>query len=160
MPIYKRCPRCRERISEGTTCRHCTSKRHKEYNRSRTDTRLTSFYWSDQWKKARAKAIDRFCGLDLYSLLVLKKLEYGETVHHIVPLEDDWTLRIDKYNLIYLTESNHQLLHKQMKDGKKEQIIQELRALVARWIDRGTGENVLEALSNNAVSRIQTQNSK
>lgn len=158
--IYKRCSRCGKRIPEGTSCETCRRQRHREYNQSRADSKRAAFYFSEQWKIVRKLAAERFLYLDIYSLFVYKKIEYGETVHHIVPPEDDWSLRSDKYNLIYLTESNHQTLHNRMKKGEKPIIIRKLQSLVRRWIDQGEGKNVLEVLSPNAVLAFFSQNSK
>lgn len=158
--IYKQCPRCGKRIPEGTSCEVCRKRRHREYNQSRTGSKRVAFYSSEQWRIVRRLVAERFLYLDIYSLFVYKKIEYGETVHHIVPLEDDWNLRSNKYNLIYLTESNHQTLHNRMKKGEKSIIIRELQSLVRRWIDQGEGGNVLEVLSPNAALAFFSQNSK
>lgn len=131
MPLYKRCPRCGSRIPAGTTCA-CTNRRHKEYNQTRQPKHY-SFYWSSAWEQSRVKAIQRTDGLDLYSLYVFNRTEIGYTVHHIIPLEDDYGLRCDTDNLIYLTESNHQAIHKAMRDGKKAETVALLRGLLRRY---------------------------
>lgn len=69
------------------------------------------FYLSSEWQKARNKCISNCYGIDLYSYYVLRKIEYGQTVHHIVPILDDYSQRLSQENLIYLTESNHRLIH-------------------------------------------------
>ena len=51
----------------------------------------------------------------------------------IVPLKDDWSKRVDKKNLIYVTESNHQLIHKAMREGRYKEIIELLRSLVEKF---------------------------
>lgn len=119
MPIYKRCPRCGKRIPVEQVC-GCEKKRHKEYNTFRTDTKEQKLYWSDDWDKAKAAAVWQCCGVDLYSFYVKKKLETGQTVHHIIPLKDNWERRLDLGNLIYLTEENHQYVHKKMKESEEE----------------------------------------
>ena len=69
------------------------------------------FYDTYEWKKARELCRKKCLGLDLYSYFVLNKIEYGRIVHHIVPLEKDYSLRTAQSNLIYLTDSNHMKIH-------------------------------------------------
>lgn len=107
--IYKRCNICHKRLPIGTKCSCYERKRKADV------LNVNSFYNTSEWKHSRDKAIARYYGLDIYSLLVLHKIEYGYTVHHIVPLEIDYSLRNSQDNLIYLTESNHRLIHEQLK---------------------------------------------
>ena len=130
--IYKRCDRCRKRLPPGTKCT-CTNQRHKEYDRYARDKKADDFYHSRQWDKAREDAIAYYNGMDIYSYYILNKIEYGDTVHHIVPLKEDWSKRADKDNLIYLTESNHQQIHKAMREGQHDEIIKLLQGAAERY---------------------------
>ncbi len=132
MPIYKRCGRCGTRLPSGTKC-ECIKERHKEYDKYSRDKKADAFYHSIEWEIARDDAKAHYKGIDIYSYYVLGKLEYGQTVHHIVPLKDDWSKRVDKKNLIYVTESNHQLIHKAMREGRYKEIIELLRSLVEKF---------------------------
>jgi hypothetical protein len=132
MPIYKRCCRCNKRLLEGTTC-ECSKKRYKEYDKDKVNTREKKFYSSGSWDKCKIKAKDRFNGMDIYSLYVSNKVEYGQTVHHIEPIKENWNRRLDIENLIYLTESNHRLLHNRMDNGEHDQVINELNDLIERF---------------------------
>lgn len=73
------------------------------------------FYLSMKWIKKREQIKQRCYGLDIYDLIVNKTLTYGQTVHHIVPLDDDRSLALSDDNLIFLSESNHRKIHQMLK---------------------------------------------
>ena len=138
MAIYKRCSKCHQRIPSGTTC-NCLKQRHKEYDKLYRDKKSDAFYHSKEWKIVRADVI-RFCNeIDLYSYYVLKKIEKAQIVHHIEPLKEQWAKRLDKLNLIPLTESNHQIIHNNMKNGKREETIKLLQKLVILYKNQAIG---------------------
>ena len=138
MPIYKRCSRCGKRIPTGTNCA-CQKRRYTEDKHTKDD-KYKLFYKSKLWIKARANAIDFYDGVDIYSLYILNCLEYGHTVHHIIPLKECWQRRADLTNLIYLTESNHQTIHNIMAQGEKQK--QEMFFLLFSLIERYKKEMV------------------
>lgn len=105
MPIFKRCTRCGKRISSGSKC---TCLRVREDVK---DPKEKEFYSSSRWQEVREQVKSQCKGLDLYSYYILNKIEYGAVVHHIRPIKDDWGARYDIDNLIYLSNSNHQLIH-------------------------------------------------
>lgn len=148
MPIYKRCSRCGSRVPSGSKCpciieieKQRKKARDKAYDTTTRDKKATTFYLSGEWEIVRADTIAHYTGIDIYSYYILNKIEYGHTVHHIIPLKDDWSKRIDKTNLIYLTESNHQLLHKAMREGKYQETIQLLQELVRKY-EQELGEGI------------------
>lgn len=109
--IIKRCDYCGRNnpIGKQCSCLHSISKSKSENKYTKEDKK---FYKSSDWLKARDKCIQLCCGIDLYSYFILHRIEYGQTVHHIVPLLDDYSLRLSQDNLIYLTESNHRTIHR------------------------------------------------
>lgn len=54
------------------------------------------------------------------------KIEYGFTVHHIVPLINDYSKRLQQSNLIYLTESHHRLIHR-LYDAEYQETVEALK---------------------------------
>ena len=54
---------------------------------------------------------------------------------YIEELKDNWGRRLDRDNIIYLTESNHQLIHKLYRESpkKKKETMQLLFELVERY---------------------------
>lgn len=109
--ISKRCNRCGKRVQIGKSCTCMHKNKYKTTAADKYSVDDKKFYLSSEWQKARSKCISSCYGLDLYSYYVLHKIEYGQTVHHIVPLLDDYSQRLSQENLIYLTESNHRLIH-------------------------------------------------
>lgn len=107
MPIYKRCSKCNKRILHSEQCK-CNSKRYREYK----TTDLNKFYFTKEWKQVKKTTKEFYYGLDIYSLYTYGIIEYGYTVHHIEPLENAYEKRLCQDNLIYLTESNHRIIHK------------------------------------------------
>lgn len=110
--IYNRCNRCNARYPAGSTGCKCYSK-----NLAVNKPNVNQYYNTLEWRKLRELAKSKTFGLDIYSLLVLNKIEYGFTVHHIIPLEVDFNLRNQQNNLIYLTEANHRLIHSLYKNS-------------------------------------------
>lgn len=136
MPIYKICGRCNQMIPSGTTCKCYASyrkRRYKEYDISRGENKYTQFYKTKEWLMIRDKAISFYDGLDIYSYYKLHLIEYGRTMHHIVEMKEDWAKRLDLDNLIFLTESNHRIIHKRMQEENKEMVRKELKELIKRW---------------------------
>lgn len=111
--IYTQCPRCRKRIAVGTQCSCYERTRRAKGKGNRLDQ--DSFYRSQEWRAVRSEAIAKTYGLDIYSLYIENKIEYGFTVHHIVPLEEDYRKRAEQSNLIYLSESHHRQIHEMYK---------------------------------------------
>lgn len=132
--IYRRCGICGKRIAVGTKC-ECSKKRYKEEDKDKKQSKEKKFYSSAAWQKVRSKAISQCNGLDVYSYYVFRRIEPGQTVHHIEPVKTCWDKRYDVDNLIYLTEANHQLIHKMMGEGsgKTKEIVLLLRELVFRF---------------------------
>lgn len=131
--IYRICSRCGKRIPVGTKCK-CVDRRYKEedkHNKRAGNDKI--FYHTKEWEKARELCIKLCNGLDLYSLYVLNCIEYGDVVHHIVPLKECGRLRSDQSNLIYLTNSNHQLIEKEYREGNKKEMQDILQKCISKW---------------------------
>ena len=89
-------------MPEGKTC-ICIKQRHKEYDRYSRDKKSDSFYHSKEWKEARDKALEADERLDVYAYMTSGQIIAADTVHHIVPLRDDWSKRCDVSNLMSLS---------------------------------------------------------
>jgi len=95
---------------------------NKRYNQNRTDDKEQSFYKSNGWKIARKKALAR----DEYLCQDCKKIGQivpAITVHHIVPIKEEWSLRLVIENMISLCESCHQQRHRKLNESKVKQKI-------------------------------------
>lgn len=118
MPLYKRCSRCGKRIQSGTTC-PCVKARHKEYDRYSRDKKSKQYYDGMEWTASRKAALDRDEGIDVYLFMTEGRIEIADTVHHIIPLKDDWEKRNDIDNLMSLNHDTHSMIEKMYKKDKK-----------------------------------------
>ena len=131
--IYRICSRCGKRIQTDKPC-ECMNKRYKEEDRhNKRSGNDKSFYHTAEWERARSLCISRCNGIDLYALYILKRIEYGDTVHHIVPLQECNKLRSAPDNLIYLSNRNHQKVELEYRKGNKENMQEILKGCLKRW---------------------------
>lgn len=106
--IYKQCDRCHKKLKPSQKC-SCIPKRKNG------DKQTEPFYLTKEWRMARIQCIKNCYGLDIFSFYQFGIIQYGFTVHHIYPVADYWDKRLLQSNLIYLTESNHRVIHNMMK---------------------------------------------
>lgn len=90
----------------------------------------TKFYNSKEWKRKREVILKR----DIYQCRECKR--YGKTieantVHHILPIEDRYDLRLDNRNLISLCEECHERMHDKF-DNKLSKLGEEWRERIIR----------------------------
>jgi len=121
MPIYKRCGRCGKRMEAGTKC-GCLKDRHKEYDKYSRDKKSKDYYNSSEWSAARAAAHSRDNSIDVYVHMTTGEIIYADTVHHIIPLKDDWSKRSDIDNLMSLHHDTHSMIEKMYRQYKTEMI--------------------------------------
>lgn len=130
--ISKYCDRCHKKLKVGEKC-GCTHKIGHKVCKS------DDFYYTPEWHRAREECIRLCCGLDLYSLSQ-GKIEFGYTVHHIEPINKRPDLRLTQSNLIYLTESNHKLIHSMYETGMYQEVTELLRYLKERFVSSQNSE--------------------
>lgn len=131
MPIYKRCSRCGKRIEAGTICK-CLKDRHKEYDKYSRDRRSKQYYNSREWEAARELVLQLDEGIDVYVYMTQGIVIRADTVHHIVPLKEDWSLRSKEDNLISLNNDTHSMIEQQYRKNKKE-MQEALKAMVQQY---------------------------
>lgn len=131
MPIYKRCSRCRQRIQPGMSC-SCVKQRYKEYDKYSRDKKSKDFYHSSEWLMKRAAVLELDDGVDVYIYMTTGRIILADTVHHITPLKDDWTRRLDEENLMSLSQDTHSLIEQKYKENKAK-IIEELQQMLAQY---------------------------
>lgn len=131
MPIYKRCSRCGKRILSGNRC-PCEKERHKEYDRFKRDRRSKQFYDSAEWIRARTDAMNTDQGIDVYLFVTKGEIKQADTVHHIIPLKENWEKRCDITNLISLHHDTHSLIE-QMYKKNKQRIQRELAEILKKY---------------------------
>ena len=131
MPMFKRCSRCGKRIPSGSRC-SCHTQRHKEYDRLSRDRRTKQFYDSKEWEHARAAGLEADEGIDVYLYMTSGKIMAADTVHHIIPLKDNWEKRNDVDNLMSLHHDTHSMIE-QMYKQDKHGMIRKLQEMVQRY---------------------------
>lgn len=150
--LLHRC-RCGAMIPQGIQlCEACEEgssgqqSRHMEYNRYRRNKKTAAFYVSNEWRGLRAYALALYDGLDLYAYYVQKKIMTADMVHHIVEVEDDWSLRLTVSNLFPLSNQNHGIISALYRkdEATKKQTQAQLEAIIRKhWEGHGEYEKVL-----------------
>ena len=132
MALMKRCdmPGCNKLAPQGV--RHCPAhamgkteenrRRHKEYDAHCRNKEAKAFYNSAGWKAARAKALARDAGIDVYLYVRERRAVPADTVHHIVELKEDYSKRMEMENLISVSEATHSMISAAYKDEVKKAV--------------------------------------
>lgn len=119
MAIYKRCSRCGRRLLVGNQC-PCRRMRHKEYDRYNRDREAKKFYTGKEWERIREKALELDGGIDVYVYMTTGEILLADTVHHIIPLRDDKTLKTDVGNLMSLHHTTHSMIERLYRSDKRK----------------------------------------
>ena len=93
------------------------SRRHKDYNASRRNMELHSFYMTSNWKRVREYRLM----LDDYLCVVCRednRMVKADIVHHVKQLEDYPELALSIDNLISICHSHHNQLHARKTSNK------------------------------------------
>ena len=110
---------------------NCKEK-HRHYKKFRRDKREQSFYNSKQWKMLRDFIAVKYKGLCIWSYLIEDNIVSADVNHHIVPVKDDWSKRLDIYNIIPLSNRTHNMIHELYKKDK-EGTQKILKDLIFKW---------------------------
>lgn len=109
MALLKLC-RCGKPIDAALSrCESCQDKhtdRHKLYDKNRRDKNSNSFYKSSEWIRVRKQALLRDHGLCQHCLRS-KRIKHAEMVDHIIPIKEEWSLRLTLSNLQSLCNPCH-----------------------------------------------------
>ena len=116
--MLKSCKYCGRIHEAGYVCSMKPKKRQYDYS----DRKVWQFRHGEAWKNKAVEIKERDHWLCVYCLsrniINYKKLE----VHHIVPLEEDITMKLEDENLITLCRSCHEeaekgaITRKELKD--------------------------------------------
>lgn len=107
-------------------CEQCKTKadlerkqniKHYKKTTFERDSKYNKFYKSAEWERLRQVAIARDNGL-CQRCLEYNTITPAHTVHHIIPVKDNWDKRLDIDNLISLCPSCHQIIHKLLNNGR------------------------------------------
>ncbi len=110
--------------------RHTSYDKHVRLTR---DKQYHDFYLSTEWERTKRYIHNIYHGLCLYSILVEGKAVEADAVHHIEPIKEAWSKRLDIDNLIPLSASKHNEVEAVYKTEGKLQMQVFLRSLLDRW---------------------------
>ncbi|PHB82455.1 HNH endonuclease [Bacillus toyonensis] len=124
-------------LMEQGMCEACSviaeekrKQRHRDYKVKRMDIDSQKFYNSKAWRVTRARIKDRDNGL-CQLCWNDSKVKPMNTVHHIIPLEENDRLSLVRSNLISLCEKCHQKVHKLYDISTEKYVVQKmLRSLI------------------------------
>ena len=128
--IYKRCPRCGERIPSGTYCAKCRREARKTGNR--TDG-IRKEYKSAAWTHERESCLRRFSYIDLYALYHDGRIVPADQVHHIEEILDSPERFHDPLNHFPVSQGSHHDIHWRYKHEDKEAVQKELLLYIRKW---------------------------
>lgn len=138
MGIYKICSRCGRIVETGKECeclkayrRSYKANRDKKYDKEKRDKRSREFYMSRTWRECRKNILDSD-EIDIYLFMTSGKMIPADTVHHIVPLRDDWTKRYARDNLMSLSAGTHSAIEYMYRQDK-EKMIDELSKMTKEF---------------------------
>ena len=140
MALKKLCPKCGKLIDAGQRyCNECTKKyearqkeRYKKYDNKRKSNKSWRFYSTNEWRKVRQYINIKYKGLCLWSYYIEHRIVQANAVHHIIPIEDDYSKRLEIDNLIPLTDMNHRYIHELYKKDKAR-AQERLRFILNEW---------------------------
>ena len=92
----------------------------------------TDFYNSRAWRQARAAALDRDGGIDIWEYMKTGRIIPGNEVHHIVSATDNKNLRCELTNLITVSKSSHREIERLYNKANKERIQELLQIEINR----------------------------
>lgn len=134
--IYFRCSRCGKRVPRGEVC----SCRQREKRKYTPPEGIRKLYHTARWAKLRAAVLSKFSGLDPWAH-EQKRIEFAETVHHIIPAAEDPTHFYDFANLIPLSRKSHDEVHALYRRSEESKhMTQEKLRLLAHKGAEGEGE--------------------
>ena len=100
--------KCKIELERKQNTKHYTKATYER------DSKYNKFYKSKVWNSVRQLAIIRDHAL-CKDCLAKNTITSYNTVHHIIPIKEDWSKKLDIDNLICLCESCHQKRHNSMK---------------------------------------------
>lgn len=141
MAYKKYCARCGCNRLIDATKTYCSlhaatnAERNAEYDKTRRDKGAKEYYNSSEWQTARAAALARDTGIDVYIYMTERRVVPATMVHHIVELREDYSRRSTLSNLISISEATHEGVIKKAYSNPetKREMQQKLRKAVKNY---------------------------
>lgn len=138
MPIYTKCSICKKKIPKGTIC-ECNKQRYKDYDkrvRHQEENKIyVRFYNSTAWDKMTKHINRKYHSLCLMCLIKYEEVIVADVIHHIEPIRNDYSKRLEEDNLISLCHSCHNNIdHINYSKELKEELRNLLKAYENNYI--------------------------
>ncbi|MDF2844811.1 MAG: endonuclease domain protein [Herbinix sp.] len=139
--IVRKCTVCGKKVPQYTKCACEIQKRldnYKDYQKRRVlyedEKERVDFYQSKEWELCRATVARHQFNLDLLEWSK-GNIVQAEVYHHVIEVKESKDVWLDIYNIMGLTQSNHNKLHAQMNQStrKKKAIQAELMSILHRF---------------------------
>ena len=135
MLLKHMCPVCGKIIPIDQS--YCEEhNRHRIYDKTvrlEADRKIHDFYISGEWKAAQKATSDKYSGICLFTYYKRNEIVPFDEVHHIIPLRDNWDLRLEPGNLIPLSHTVHMFIEAEYRKGRKATTQAELFELKIRY---------------------------
>ncbi len=138
--IYRKCTVCGNKVEQYTQCVCERKKRldnYKDYQQRRlqdeAEKERVAFYQSDEWEQCKKSVARHQYNLDLLEWSSGRVVQ-SELYHHVIEVRDSKDSMIDIYNIIGLTNGNHNKVHAIMKQGPKKR--KQIQDMLMDIIDR------------------------
>ena len=113
--------------------------RQRQYDTLR-DKKIKEFYSSAKWVDNRNRVVSKFLNLDIYEYYQNNRIVNATTVHHIIPIKDDFSKRLEFCNLIPVSNATHQHIHAIYEHGNSQDMQKLLKNLLDRFINEFINE--------------------
>ena len=119
--LLKTCSHCGKQIPITDVCdcrKKAMRRKWNEYNRTKRNKERQAFYQSLAWRKIKEEVMSKASGIDEV-MIRQGKIVPANTVHHIIPLGDDWSKGLDISNLIAVSKQTHSMIHSLYKEDEE-----------------------------------------
>ena len=138
--ISKQCKYCGKWIPVDQTCschaaarKEGTRQRNHDYDTHRRNKDAAAFYSSPEWITTRNAVLNLDQGIDVYRYMTTGEIRAADTVHHIIPLRDDWGRRLDTSNLISVCSSTKSKIEREYRRVGKREMQKKLSEMLKQY---------------------------
>lgn len=118
-------------MQSGAECQ-CNKLRHHDYDKYGRDRKSKKYYDSREWQQIRETVLEMDQRYDVYQYMTKGIVMIADTVHHIIPLKDDWNKRNDIDNLMSLNHDTHSMIEAMYRKNKDE-MQETLKEMLTRY---------------------------
>lgn len=126
--IYRKCTVCHKKVPQYTKC-DCEKKKRLDNYRDYQQRRMRDeeerarviFYQSKEWERCRDAVSSHQFNLDLIEWS-RGRIVQAELYHHVMEIRDSKEDMLDIYNIIGMTQANHNKVHAIMNRGYKDKV--------------------------------------